>query len=142
MIAVLTKPADRFDTSDIQALIDESVPEGAQIEFKERLPAKDSGDPDPWMQGDGKIGDRARNEILEEVVAFANAYGGALVLGVAEDGAKPLVAAGVAPLPRCADLAARFRQVFGTCIDPPLPTLDIVSVPTVDDSGVIVFRTG
>ena len=46
MTAVLTKPADRTDAGDIQALIDESVPEGAQIEFKESLPAKGTGDPD------------------------------------------------------------------------------------------------
>lgn len=142
MTAVLTKMADRIDAGDIQALIDESVPEGALIEFKESLPAKGSGDPDPWMQGDGKIGDRARNEILEEVVAFANAYGGALVLGVAEDGAKPPVAANVAPLPRCADLAARFRQVFGACVDPQLPSLEIILVPAGGDKGFIVFRTG
>ena len=142
MTAVLSKPAERIDAGDIQALIDASVPEGAQIEFKESLPARGSGDPDPWMQGDGRVGDRARNEILEEVVAFANAYGGALVLGIADSRSKPPVAANVAPLPRCADLAERFRQVFGACVEPPLPTLDIVSVPTVGDSGVIVFRTG
>ena len=142
MTAVLTKPAAQIGSGDIQVLIAESVPESAQIEFKESLPAKGSGDPDPWMQGNGRIGDRARNEILEEVAAFANAYGGALVLGIADDGAIPPVAANVAPLPRCADLAERFRQVFGACVDPPLPTLDIVSVPTDVDSGVIVFRTG
>ena len=90
MTAVLTKPAARIGTGDIQALIAESVPESAQIEFKETLPAKGSGDPDPWMQGDGRIGERARNEILEEVVAFANAYGGALVLGVAGKAPNPL----------------------------------------------------
>ena len=142
MTAVLTKPADRIDAGDTQALVDESVPESAQIEFKESLPARGSGDPDPWMQGDGRIGDRARNEILEEVVAFANAYGGALVLGIAESRSKPPVAAAVAPLPRCAELAERFRQVFGACVDPPLPMLEIVSVPTDGDNGVIVFRTG
>ena len=141
MTAALTKPAERIDAGDIQALIDASVPEGAQIEFKESLPARGSGDPDPWMQGDGKIGDRARNEILEEVVAFANAYGGALVLGIADSRSKPPVAADMVPLPRCAELAERFRQVFGACVDPPLPTLDIVSVPTTGDNGVIVFRT-
>ena len=141
MTAVLTKPAERIDAGDIQALIDESVPEGVQIEFKESLPARGSGDPDPWMQGHGRIGDRARNEILEEVVAFANAYGGALVLGIADSRSKPPVAADTAPLPRCAELAERFRQVFGACVDPPLPTLDIVSVPTAGDNGVVVFRT-
>lgn len=142
MTAVLTKPADRIDAGDIQALVDESVPESAQIEFKESLPARGSGDLDPWMQGAGRIGDRARNEILKEVVAFANAYGGALVLGIADSCSKPPVAAAVAPLLRCAELAERFRQVFGVCIDPPLSTLDVVSVPTDGDNGVIVFRTG
>ena len=142
MTAVLTKPAERIGPGDIQTLIAENVPESAQIEFKESLPAKGSGDPDPWMQGDGRIGDRARNEILEEVVAFANAYGGALVLGIAEDGAKPPVAANEVPLPRCADLAERFRLVFRDCVEPQLPTLDIVPVPTDGDRGVIVFRTG
>ena len=111
MIAVLTKPAELLVAGDIQALIDESVPEGAQIEFKESLPARGSGDPDPWMQDDGRIGDRARNEILEEVVAFANAYGGALVLGIAESRSKPPVAANAAPLPRCAN----WRSASGKC---------------------------
>ena len=142
MTAFLSKPADRIDSGDIQALIAENVSESPQIEFKESLPARGSGDPDPWMQGEHRVGDRARNEILEEVVAFANAYGGALVLGIAEDGAKPPVAANVSPLPLCAGLAERFRQVFGACVDPPLPALDIVSVPTAGDNGVIVFRTG
>ena len=106
------------------------------------MPAKGSGDPDPWMQGDGRIGDRARNEILEEVVAFANAYGGALVLGIAEDGAKPPVAASITPLPRCADLTERLRLVFRNCVEPQLPTIEIIPVPTDGDKGVIVFRTG
>ena len=142
MTAVLTKQADRVDLSDIEALIAERVPEGAQIEFKKCLPAKGSGDPDPWMQGDDRVGDRARNEILQEVVAFANGYGGALVLGVAEDGAKPPVAANVAPLPRCAELAERFRMVFRDCVELQLPTLDIIPVPMDGDNGVVVFRTG
>lgn len=141
MTAILSKPADRIDLGDIQALIDEGVPEGAQIEFKESLPARGSGDPDPWMQGNGRIGDRARNEILEEVVAFANAYGGAMVLGIAEDGAKPAVAAAVTSLPSCANLADRFRLVFRDCVEPQLPTLEIVPVPTDGDAGVILFRT-
>ena len=142
MTAILSKPADRIGPGDIQALVAESVPESAQIEFKAGLPAKGSGDPDPWMQGDGRIGDRARNEILEEVVAFANAYGGALVLGIAEDGAKPPVAAGITPLPRCADLAERFRNVFHACVEPQLAALEIAAIRTAGDDGTVVLRTG
>ena len=141
MTAVLTKPANRIGPGDIQALMVENVPESAQMEFKESLPAG-KGRADAWLNGGSGIGDYARNRILEEVVAFANAYGGAMVLGIVEDRAKPPVATNVAPLPRCADLAERFRLVFRDCVEPQLPTLDIVPVPTVDDKGVIVFRTG
>ncbi len=141
MTAVLTKPADRIDPGDIQALVAENVPESAQIEFKESLPAG-KGRTDAWLNGGSRIGDYARNRILEEVVAFANAYGGALVLGIAENRAKPPVAAAVTPLPRCTDLAERFRLMFRDCVEPQLPTLDIVPVPTDGDKGVIVFRTG
>ena len=45
---------------------------------------------DAWRRN--RIGDRAKNELLEEEVAFANAYGGTLVLGVRESDAKPPVA--------------------------------------------------
>ena len=141
MTAVLTKPAHRINPGDIQALIAEHVPESAQIEFKESLPAG-KGRADGWLNGGSKIGDRARDRILEEVVAFANAYGGALVLGIAEDGSKPPVAATLVPLPRCVELAERFRLVFRECVEPQLPTLDIVPVPTNGDEGVIVLRTG
>ena len=140
MTAVLTKPADEIGVEEITALISEQVPEGAQIEFKESLSAS-KGKTDRWLTGGGEIGERARNEILEEVVAFANAFGGALVLGVADDRAKPPVAADIVPLPRCADLAARFEQIFGACVDPQLPALEIVPVPTDGNSGVVVFRT-
>ncbi len=141
MTAVITKPADLIDPGDIQALVAENVPESAQIEFKESLPVG-KGSTDAWLNGGSRIGEYARNRILEEVVAFANAYGGALVLGIAENRAKPPVAAAVTPLPRCTDLAERFRLMFRDCVEPQLPTLDIVPVPTDGDKGVIVFRTG
>ena len=141
MTAVLTKPASRIGPADIQSLIVETVPESAQIEFKEGLPAG-KGRTDAWLNGGGKIGSHARDRILEEVTAFANAHGGALVLGIAEDGAKPPVAANVVPLPRCTDLAERFSLAFRDCVEPQLPTLDILPVPTDGDRGVIVFRTG
>lgn len=142
MTAILSKPAGDIVRDDIEALISEQASEGIQLEFKKSLPARGSGDPDPWMQAEGRVGDRARNEILKEVVAFANAFGGALVLGIAESASKPPVAEGVAPLPRFADLAERFGLVFRECVEPQLPTLDIVPIPTDGDKGVIVFRTG
>ena len=111
LIQVLSKPADQIDIHDIESLIELSVPEGEHIEFKEALPAGGKL-PEPWTNGQNEIGDRAKNTILEETVAFANAHGGALVLGIKESGSKPPVAKKIKPVPRCGDLADRLKLVF------------------------------
>ena len=143
MIEVLSVSANRINESHIESLIASKVPEGEQIEFKEGLPAK-SGEKDPWMSGGNRIGDRAKNAILEEVVAFANAYGGVLLLGIKESDAKPAAADRILPVPRCGDLAERLKLVFRDCVEPQLPVLEIFAVPVegADDGGVVIIRVG
>ena len=141
MIPVLSKPADQVGISDLEELINSEVPESDQIEFKERLSTK--GDSyDRWITHRDRIGDRARNELLEEAVAFANAYGGALLLGIGESGNSPRVAARILPIPRCADLAERLKLKFRDCVEPQIPMIEIFAVPTDGDCGVVVIRTG
>lgn len=140
MTFLLSKSADQLNLDDVQTLIDERVPEGAQIEFKESLPSRNGSD--PWVRGQDRIGDYARNKILEEAVAFANAYGGALILGLAESEDTPPLAAQLSPVPRCAELAERLKLVFRDCIEPQLPSLEIVPVRTEGNKGVIVLRAG
>ena len=143
MIEVLSVSANRINESHIESLIASKVPEGEQIEFKEGLPAK-SGEKDSWMSGGNRIGDRAKNAILEEVVAFANAYGGVLFLGIKESDAKPAAADRMLPVPRCGDLAERLKLVFRDCVEPQLPVLEIFAVPVegADDGGVVIIRVG
>ena len=142
MIGVLSKPKDEINIPDIQDLIDSEVPEGEQIEFKETLPAKGNGSPDDWMSSQGSIGDRAKREILEEAVAFANAHGGSVLLGIKESESKPPVAAEISPIPQCADLAERLKLVFRDRVEPQLPVLDVFAVPTEGESGVVIIRVG
>ena len=141
MIEVLSKPADQIRISDIKSLIDSQVPESEQIEFKETLPAK-KGNTDPWIEGKNQIGDRAKNQILEEVVAFANAYGGVCLLGIKESRTKPPVAAKISPIPQCAELAERLKLVFRDCVEPQLPQIEIIPIKTNGESGVIICRVG
>ena len=142
MIAVLSKPLDQIGPGDLQELIDSEVPEGEQIEFKEALSTRGDS-PDRWVARGDRIGDKARDEILEEAVAFANAYSGALVLGIAESETRPAVAATISPIPRCADLAERLKLVFRDCVEPQIPRIDIFAVPmTEDGDGVVIIRTG
>ena len=132
MIDMLSKPVGEITIGDIQTLIESTIPESEQIEFKEAPPATNGID--PWMSG-GNIGDHAKNKILEEVVAFANAYGGVLLLGVKESSTNPSTAEEINPVPRCADLADRLKLVFRDCVEPHLPRVEIVGVPVKDDSG-------
>ena len=141
MIEVLSKPAEQIGPQDIQSLIDLEVPEGEKIEYKRELPAKGNVDPDNWMSG-GEIGDKAKNEILKETVAFANAYGGVLLLGIGESDTKPPVADNVSPIPRCVELAERLKLVFRDRIEPQLIRPEIFAVPTNGDGGVVVIRVG
>ena len=141
MIEVLSKPADQINRDDIHALIVSEVPEGEQIEFKESLPAKKQT-PDPWMTDKDQIGDFAKDKILTEVVAFANAHGGALLLGIKESNTKPPVAADILPIPRCTDLAERLKLVFRDRVEPQLPMLEVFAVQTEGESGVIIIRVG
>ena len=140
MVELLSISAEQIDSSHIESFVDSRVPEGEQIEFKESLPAKGDGSPDPWISGKNRIGDRAKNEILEEVVAFANAHGGALFLGIRESEEKPAVADEISPVPRCEKLAERLKLVFRDCVEPQIPRVEIFAVPTQGEDGVVIIR--
>ena len=134
MREVLSKPLDDITIADIQSLIDSDVPEGEQIEFKRELPggrdSKGEEAPDQWMAGGDRIGSHAKKDILKEVVAFANAYGGVLLIGIDESNSKPAVADKISPVPRCADLAERLKLVFRDGVDPQLTRIEIRGIPT------------
>ena len=141
MNALLSKPPDQITAADVASLVTSHVPEGDRIEYKKELPAA-KGKRDPWMTDQHKIGDHAKNQILKEVVAFANAYGGLLVLGMEEDtNSTPAVAKGICPIPKCAELAERFRLIFRDRVEPQLRSCDIFPVVTSGAAGgVVVFR--
>ena len=141
MIGVLSKPAHQIGISDIESLIASNVPEGEQVEFKESL-STEKGTVEPWMEGKEKIGNQAKEVLLTEAVGFANAYGGAVLLGIRESKAKPPVAARIVPIERCTDLAERLQLVFRDCVEPQLPRIDIFAVPTEGEKGVVIIRVG
>jgi len=136
---LLTKPLDKISRDDVLHLVTEGVPEGTQVEFKQALPSNKGMD--PWEAGADHIGDKARNELLEVVVAFANAHGGNLVIGVGENADEPARAASVPGIGRCAALAEKLRLQARDCIEPQVPLLGSIGIPMEDDGrGVVVVR--
>jgi len=141
MHAVFTKPLDLVSAADISDLSVQTWPEGDEVEFKGALPLK-SGGVHPWLNGQGTIGDYARDEVLAEVVAFTNNRGGSVMLGISETADNPPRADQVVALPRAGDLARRFEDQARSCIEPPLPRLQIRAIETDGaGGGVVVFRT-
>jgi hypothetical protein len=133
------KPISALTTNDIDRLCKEQVRESDVVEFKEALSGK--GGPDAWHNGAPSIGPAARDKIVNEIVAFANAHGGTLVLGIAETDDKPARAEKVAPIQRCADLAERLSRALADTVEPPLaPFPAVVPVLIEGDAGVVVFQ--
>lgn len=139
MIDMLTKPSGEIGLRHIQALIESEVCEDEQIEFKEGLSTKGEH-LDPWIEGQERIGERAKNSILLEAVAFANAFGGAVFLGIRESETKPAIAIGITPILQCEDFAERLKLLFRDRVEPQLPQVEVVGIPTEGEGGVVVIR--
>lgn len=133
------KPINALTATDIDRLVNDAVRESDVVEFKEALSAK--GGRDAWHDGAAKIGDVARDKIVNEVIAFANSHGGTLVLGITETDDKPARAEKIVPIQRCADLAERLSRALADIVEPPLaPFPSIVPVLIEGDAGVVVFQ--
>jgi hypothetical protein len=88
---------------DIQLIADGGVQEDSVIEFKEGLDETSERDQKLWSEG-GKLSRTSKLDLLKELIAFANAYGGTLYIGVRESADEQRRSAGLSPIPRIFDL--------------------------------------
>lgn len=136
---MLVKPFHEITADDIRDLCARGAYENQLLEYKRELPAERKR-ADPWLEG-GDFTAYARDRLLREIVAFANAQGGTLVLGIDETDEEPARAANIHPLPRVHDLAKRLEDAARACIDPVLPGLQVRGIETAGcEEGVVVFR--
>jgi len=69
------KPLDMLDESDLHALVDNQVPEGKDIDYKVVLHGNSEGE---------------KKEYFADVSSFANALGGSLIFGIADENGMPV----------------------------------------------------
>ena len=93
---LMQKPLSDWTWSDIELIVTNQLEESQTFELKKELPSKQG--PDSWQQSGKKIGDHARDTLAEEIVAFANSYGGILIVGIDESDETPKRAAGFGDL--------------------------------------------
>jgi hypothetical protein len=139
---MIDKNFDRITAADISDLCTEAAYESQLLEFKQELPGERNR-PDPWPAG-GDFTATARDQLLREVVAFANAQGGTVIVGIEETEDDPPRAATICPIPRVHVLATRMAEAGRACIDPVLPGLQVRGIELGGDpgEGVLLFRTG
>lgn len=140
MSGLRTKSLDEITWQDIEALAASGTAEDAMLEFKGLLPEK-NGKRHAWYDGRDDITSYTRDKLAEEVVAFANAYGGRLIIGIAETQDRPRKAAGTEPLPRCGKFAEQFEQALRSLVDPPIGGLQIRAIidPGTEDAGAVII---
>jgi len=115
--------------SDLQALIDDQVPESPTLDYKEQLPG--------WT-------DSGKKELLADVSALANSSGGVLLYGVSEkrdaEGHKtdlPEALLGIEDRD-LAGLQTRLEQVIRSGLDPPLSSARVQCIASPDKRQVVV----
>ena len=138
-MTILTKRFDDIGGDDIRSLCKEGIYENQLLEFKRELQAE-RGRSDPWVNG-GEFTKYARDRLFRELVAFANAQGGTLVLGIEQTTDEPPRASKIMPISRIHELASRMENAARACIEPVIPGLHIRGIETEpDEVGVLIFR--
>jgi hypothetical protein len=141
---VFAGPIDEITFKDIADLAEAKAEEGIRLEFKRTFSTSD-GQPDRWMRDQTGIGRIARDDIAKEVVAFANAYGGVVIIGIDETDDHPKRAGQLASpqMPQVADCAEQLARSLRAIIDPPLPMLEVRGIASsASGEGVVVVRVG
>ena len=136
---IATATIESISFADIEALI--GLEEGLRVEFKQALSTND-GRPDRWMVDQSRIGNVARDDIAKEIVAFANAYGGILIVGIEETDDNPRRAKSISlnQIPSVVNCAEQLERSLRAIIEPPLPMLEVRGVVSKDGRGVLLIR--
>jgi len=122
---MITTAWDQIDAATLQALCDAGDEESPTLDFKREAPKKQMDDPD--------------NEFAKDVCGFANANGGDLVYGIADDKgvAKCLMPLTGEPFDAC---RRRLTQVIDNHVEPRISGIRFRKVPVDENSYAMVVR--
>lgn len=115
--------------ADLQALIDNQVFENKELEYKD------------YSFLGGKLQDKQKDKLMQEVAAFANTNGGTIVIGMQEDKNRlptKLTGAGIG-LGDFDEWLSSFRQMVLSRIRPHLHGIECVPVEIDNDNIAIVI---
>lgn len=121
---MIPKRIDDIAEADIEALVEDAVSEGRQIEYKRDLPGGT---------------DDAKREFLADVSSFANGTGGDLLYGIKAEDGVPKQVPGLKDFNADGDVL-RLEQVIQNGIDPRIPGIRMQPVGEFDLGPVLIIR--
>lgn len=138
---MISRPISEWTLSDLQSLGSSRIPESQRLEFKSDF---EQGEQERWRTRQDQISSKSRDALAEEIVAFANAFGGVLLLGILEerqdDGTRVSTGLGEV-IPRVAECADRLESGLRDVIDPPLAMLEVKAIKRGDDdAGYLIIK--
>lgn len=121
-MSIVARRLESISEADLDSLVRDRVPESLQLEYKRELPAP---------------GDRGAREFLKDVTAMANASGGLLLFGVADqdDVASEIVGLEGALGPE----TQRLQQILASGVAPRLQGVRFHEVPLASGRGVLAL---
>lgn len=122
-------PVDRLDfdnlsEADLTELVAGQFPEGLRIEYKRELYGNS---------------DSERREFLKDVSAFANAFGGHLVLGIEEQNGLPIAIPGITNI-NPDDIVLRLEQLIRTGLEPGIQDIRVRAIRLASGAFCFVLR--
>jgi hypothetical protein len=121
---MIAKPFDKIDGADIVALVANREDERRTMDFKRDLPGKANGD---------------KHELRADVTSFANAGGGDLIFGVAEEGGVAKAIPGLPGVDADKEIC-RIESVIQSGVDPRVPGVESRKIDMPDGAPVILVR--
>ncbi|MBS3764724.1 MAG: ATP-binding protein [Planctomycetes bacterium] len=120
----IDKPIAELERTDIEALMDNGVPEGRQIEYKRELPGRGNDD---------------KKEFLADVTSFANASGGHLIFGVDEDESVPVALPGLGDI-NVDEEKQRLENMMRDGVEPRMPGVQIRAIGGFSEGPMLVLQ--
>ncbi|MDE0610921.1 MAG: ATP-binding protein [Anaerolineaceae bacterium] len=109
----LHTPFDEIDLTTLQRLVDDEVPEDRQLEYKRELQLNTK---------------EQKREFLADVSAFANAEGGHLVIGIAEQNGVPIEADGIQRTGSSDEMLQQIQNLVRDGVEPNIYGINIKAV--------------
>lgn len=121
----LHTPFDEIDLDTLQRLVDDEMPEDRQLEYKRELHLNTK---------------EQKREFLADVSAFANADGGHLIVGIAEENGVTAEVCGIPGTGSSDELLQQIQNLVRDGVEPNIHGINIKTVDVKEDRVVLVIH--